>query len=483
MGHAATGISSLLMQDAIEGRRPVVGYYDRDLKKVIIDATATKGAEAKLNDIQRDFSRWLFADPSRGREAVERFNEVMNTSVPMISDGSHLTFPGKSLEVLTAKESKTLGIAGTKVFYPHQPNAVWKYLRSGNLYLAHEMGAGKTMTMAMIGMEAKRLRGKKKVLYVTHNDSTMDQGIAEIKRLYPLANVLPVRVSTNEERKQRAMQKIAMNDFDIAVMRQQDLDRIALSPDAERVFIQEDLEELREVLEDLKKQGARLQERDIQTRISALEEQLKETVHEEAKRKNLFFDDLGIDLMIMDEAHSYKNVPYATRLSRITGLNPAGSPTARAFFRKTQFLNAAFPKRDAVVLGSGTPLTNSIAELYNIQRMLQPQEVKRLGVWNFDRWVANFGDIGSDLEWDGARGEYKNIVTNRRIVNAGRLLATAYQNVDTVRAKNTPIKRPKIRQGEPQRVKVKPNQYVEDYKQIVLQRCREIEDGPEERHF
>jgi N12 class adenine-specific DNA methylase len=473
----------LLMQDAIEGRRPIVSYYDRDLKKTVIDATATKGAEAKLNDIQRDFSRWLFADPSRGREAVERFNDLMNTSVPMISDGSHLTFPGKSLEVLTAKEAKTIGIAGTKVFYPHQPNAVWKYLRSGNLYLAHEMGAGKTMTMAMIGMEAKRLRGKKKVLYVTHSDSTMDQGISEIKRLYPLANVLPVRVSTNDERKQLAMQKIAMNDFDIAVMRQQDLDRIALSPDAERVFIQQDIQELREVLEDLKKQGANLQERDIQTRISALEEQLKETVHEEAKRKNLFFDDLGIDLLITDEAHSYKNVPYATRLSRITGLNPAGSPTARAFFRKTQYLNAAFPKRDAVVLGSGTPLTNSIAELYNIQRMLQPQEVKRQGVWNFDRWVANFGEIGSDLEWDGARGEYKNIVTNRRIVNAGRLLATAFQNVDSVLAKNTPIKRPKIRGGEPQRVKIKPNQYVEDYKAIVLERCKELEDDPRHAMF
>ncbi|MBP1713693.1 MAG: putative adenine-specific methylase, partial [Deltaproteobacteria bacterium] len=437
----------LLMKDAIEGKRPVVMYYDPNQKKTFMDVVATQAAEAKLQDIQADFGRWLFADSTRANEAVKRFNDIVNTSVPMNADGSHLTFPGKSMTVLTAKEAKDVGVIpeGAITLYPHQPNSVWKYLRNGNIYLAHEVGAGKTLTMAMIAMEAKRIRGKKKVLYVTLNDSTLGQAKAEIQRTYPLANLLTVRVSTNEERKQKSLQKIALNDFDIAIMRQQDLDRIALSPESETVFIEEDLRELREILEEAKAKGARLLEREIQQRIHALEEKLKETVHEEAKKKNLYFDDLGIDLMIVDEAHSYKNVPYATRLSRITGLNPSGSPTAQAFFRKTQYLNAQFPKRDALVLASGTPLTNSIAEMYNLQRMLQPQEVRRQGVWSFDRWLANFGEIGSQLEWDGARGEYKNIVTNRRIVNAGRLLATSFQNIDSVRAEDTPIQRPKIR--------------------------------------
>jgi N12 class adenine-specific DNA methylase len=473
-----------LMKDAIEGRRPLVTYYDRDLKKTVIDPVATKGAEAKLQDIQRDFQRWLFAEPTRADEAVARFNQKINTSIPLNPDGSHLTFPGKSLALLTAKEAEEIGVERNPVtLYPHQPNAVWKYLRTGNLYVAHEMGAGKTVTFAMIAMEARRLRGKKKVLYVTHSDSTMDQGIAEIKKIYPLANVLPVRVSTNEERKQHALQKIALNDFDIAVMRQQDLDRIALSPDAERVFIQDDLNELREVLEYGKASGERIQERDIQTRITALEEKLKETVHEEAKRKNLFFDDLGIDLLITDEVHSYKNVPFATRLHGITGLNPAGSQTAMSFLRKTQYLNAAFPKRDAVVVGSGTPLTNSIAELYNLQKFLQPNEMKRQGVWNFDRWIANYGEIGTELEWDGARQEHKPVTTNRRIVNAGRLLATVFQNLSSVLADDTPIKRPKIRGGEPQRVKIKPNQYVEEYKEIVRRRVENIENDARHAMF
>ncbi|MFZ4436834.1 MAG: JAB domain-containing protein [Syntrophales bacterium] len=472
-----------LMECAIQGKRPQVTYtVDR---KQYLDEVATQAAENKLQDIQAEFARWLFADAERADQAVKRFNDIINTSVPMKADGSHLTFPGKSMWMATPKEKELLGIGNDALaFYPHQVNAVWKYLKNGNIYLAHEVGAGKTVTMALIAMEAKRLRGKKKVLYVTLNDSTMGQAVQEIKNLYPLANIMPVRVSTQEQRKQRALQKIALNDFDIAIMRQQDLDRISLSPESERVFIDEELQELREILEEAKSSGARLLEQDIQVQIHALEERLKApSVHDEAKKQNLFFDDLGIDLMIVDESHGYKNVPYATRLTRITGLNPAGSPTAKAFFRKTQYMNAQYPKRDGIVLASGTALSNSIAEMYNIQRMLQSQEVKRQGVWSFDRWIANHGDMGSQLEWDGARGEYKSITTNRRIVNAGRLLATAYQNVDSVRAKDTPIKRPVIRGGEPQRVKVAPNQYVEDYKRIILERCAAIEMDPRHAEF
>lgn len=472
-----------LIQDAIAGKRPEVHYAGADGKRYL-DEVATQAAENKLQEIQSDFGRWLFDEPGRAEAAVNRFNDLINTSIPPKADGSHLTFPGKSLAVLTQKEKEDLRMTDAIAFYPHQSNAVWKYLRGGNIYLAHEVGAGKTMTMALLAMEAKRLRGKKKVLYVTLNDSTMGQAVAEIKKLYPLANVLQVRVSTQEQRKRRALQKLAMNDFDIAIMRQQDLDRIALSPEAETVFIEEELQEYREVLEEAKRSGSRIQEQQIQQAIHALEEKLKAPgVHDEAKRKNLFFDDLGIDLMIVDEAHRYKNVPYATRLNRITGLNPAGSPTAKAFFRKTQYMNAQYPRQDGVVLASGTALSNSIAEFYNIQRMLQPKEVKRQGVWSFDRWIANYGDMGSQLEWDGARGRYKNITTNRKIVNAGRLLATAYQNIDCVRAEDTPIRRPKIRGGEPQRIKIQPNQYVEDYRQIVLQRCAEIEQNPKEAMF
>jgi N12 class adenine-specific DNA methylase len=472
-----------LIQDAIAGKRPEVHYTGADGKRYL-DEVATQAAENKLQEIQSDFGRWLFDEPGRAEAAVNRFNDLINTSIPPKADGSHLTFPGKSLAVLTQKEKEDLGMTDAIAFYPHQSNAVWKYLRGGNIYLAHEVGAGKTMTMALLAMEAKRLRGKKKVLYVTLNDSTMGQAVAEIKKLYPLANVLQVRVSTQEQRKRRALQKLAMNDFDIAIMRQQDLDRIALSPESETVFIEEELQEYREVLEEAKRSGSRIQEQQIQQAIHALEEKLKAPgAHDEAKRKNLFFDDLGIDLMIVDEAHRYKNVPYATRLNRITGLNPAGSPTAKAFFRKTQYMNAQYPRQDGVVLASGTALSNSIAEFYNIQRMLQPKEVKRQGVWSFDRWIANYGDMGSQLEWDGARGRYKNITTNRKIVNAGRLLATAYQNIDCVRAEDTPIRRPKIRGGEPQRIKIQPNQYVEDYRQIVLQRCAEIEQNPKEAMF
>ena len=463
-----------LIKHALEGRRPVITYYGEDKKKHM-DVEATKGAEAKLKDIQEEFGRWLFAEGERVDTATQRFNDIINVSTTPNYNGAHLTFPGKSLMILTEAEREKIGVSDAVTFYPHQPSAVWKYIRSGNLYLGHEVGAGKTVSMALIAMEAKRLRGKKKVVYVTMNDSTMGQAIAEIKGLYPLANILQVQVSTNAERQRNQLQKMAMNEFDIAIMRQQDLDRIQLSPDAERVSIDAEVLELQEVLQEAKAAGARIHEREIQVRLNSLEEKLKDTVHEEAKSKNVYFDDLGIDLIIVDEAHAYKNIPYATRLSGITGMNPIGSKTAQAFFRKAQYLNAQYPKNDSIVLASGTPLTNSIAELYNIQRLLQPAELKRQGMWQFDRWIATYGDIGSQLEWDAARGTHKSITTNRRIVNAGRLLATAYLNIDSVRAEDTPIIRPEMRGGGPIPVAIEPNKYVQDYSEIVLARAKALD--------
>jgi N12 class adenine-specific DNA methylase len=473
-----------LIDDALKGKRPVVTATIMGVTK--LDEVATRDAERKLVEIQHEFGQWLFRDSWREESAVKRYNELQNTSVPPQSDGSHLTFPGKSLAMLTPKQQNELGVTDALTIQPHQMNAVWKFITGGNIYLAHEVGLYKTATMAMIAMESKRLLGKKKVLYVTLNDSTMGQAIAEIKRIYPLANVMPIRVSTQEQRKKKALQKMALNDFDIAVMRQQDLNRIGLSPDTERIYMEEEIAELREILEYAKAQGARLQEQQIQTQISALEEKIKKSLklYEEAKaQQNLYFDDLGIDMLIVDEAHGYKNVPYETRLDRIVGLNPAGSPTAKDFFYKTRYMNAQFPKENSIVLASGSPLTNSIAEMYNLQRMLQPKVVRSMGTWSFDRWIANYGDIGADLEWDGARQQFKNIVTNRRIVNAGRLLGVSFNAIDAKKASETAIRRPKIRGGEPQRIVVKPNEYVEHYKKIIYDRAVAYDADPKNAEY
>ena len=277
---------------------------------------------------------------------------------------------------------------------------------------------------------------------------------------------------------------MAMNEFDVVIMRQQDLDRIALSPEAAQRFIQEEIDELREVLEEAKASGAKILERDIQVRLHTLEEKLKAPgVHAEAKAKNLFFDDLGIDLMIVDEAHTYKNIPYSTRLNRMTGLNPIGSNTAHEFYRKTQYLNSQFPKNDSIILASGTPLTNSLAELYNLPRVLQPNEVKQRGIGRFDSWIANYAEIGTESRWHQS-GEYRSVTTIQQIVNYGRLMAVAYQAIDSVQEKDMPyLKRPAITGDIPKTIAVKQNQFVAEYQDIIVDRCNNIDADPRHAEY
>jgi N12 class adenine-specific DNA methylase len=467
-----------LMQCALNNKPPFVKVKGK------LDEEATREATVKIEQIQREFQRWLLNDDTnRAVEAVDRFNEMCNTSVPLKADGSHLTFPGKSLNMVTAKEKETLGLGNdVKTFYPHQVNAVWKYLTNGNIYLAHDMGTGKTVTMTLLAMEAKRLRGKKKILYVTLNDNTYGQAIAEIKRIYPLANILPVRISDVENRKKRAIHKMAMNNFDIAIMRQTDFNRLGLSPQQSAIFMQEEIDEAREQLEEAKAAGAHLLQRDIEKKLMKLAEKLKKTnaLYGEAKdAQQAYFDDIGCDLLIVDEAHSYKNIPYLTKMSTMSGLNPDGNDTAEAFFWKIRYLNKQFPKNDAVVLASGTPLSNSIAELYNIQRMLQPAEVNRQRTWSFDRWAQNYCEIGTTWRWHGAKQEFQPVKSIEKIVNAGRLLATVFQNVDSVQDKDIPyIKRPDVKTGAPQVLEVQPNKYVLEYNKIALKRMAEIERDP-----
>ncbi len=466
----------------VRGRKPVVQYPGYD-GKLYIDAVSTVTAEAKATEIQARFERWLFEEQERADETVRRFNERVNTHILPNYSGDHLTLPGKSLSILTPREAKKMGITDKQmVLWPHQMNAVWQYVRNGNIYLAHEVGAGKTATLAMIAMEAKRIKNKRKIV-LSALGSTRAQIIEEIKNFYPMANVLSVTVpmESNKQAHRIALAKIRDNDFDIAVIRHEDLNNITMSPDSERVFLKQDLKELQELHEAAQNNHHRIRAEELQVLINEKQEEINQLkpYSEPGAEKALYFDDLGIDLLMVDEAHIYKNIKYRTLLTKVTGLNPQGSPRADEFFKKAQYMNAQYPAQDGLVLASGTPLTNSIAELYNLQRVLQPKEIKRQKAWAFDRWITNHGDIGVSLEWDGAKGDYKTVKTNRSMVNAGRLMATVYQNIDSVRAKDTPIERPEIRGGKPQKIVVNPNQYVEDYKQIVLRRIRALERDPQ----
>jgi N12 class adenine-specific DNA methylase len=362
-----------LLKSMMVGKEPEV--YDlipdpeggRDRKR--LNVTATLAAKQKMEAIEARFQEWLLEDENRRTKVERAFNDRMNSFVRPTWDGSHLTLPGKAPHLPKPTEINPTG------FYKTQLAAIWRWMVSGNLYLGHGVGAGKTWIMAAMAMEARRLhrigsrRGKRKPAIVALGNSQIKQVEQGIKQLYPAANILKVQV-TSGAKAQVAMGRIAKNDWDVVLMTHDSWSSIKMSPFYEGHLLREEIDELKAVRDASEEQKDQWHVRQLSSRIKKLEKKLEKKVKGEeeqrstigSSRKTLYFEDLGIDMMIVDEAHEdYRDVPFATTLNnRVKGLNPSPKgDTALEFYWKTKWLNDTYKTYDNIVLASGTPLSNS----------------------------------------------------------------------------------------------------------------------------
>jgi N12 class adenine-specific DNA methylase len=468
-----------LMDFALNSNLPKVMYEDPADGKRYIDKVATEAAIAKLNAIHDQFEKWVWQDQTREKEITESFNDIFNAHNLRKYDGSHLSFPGKSQVVPAPTPDRPRG------FYPHQTNAVWRWITNGNIYLAHEVGTGKTWTMAAIAMEAKRLGLRKKPMIVSLNDSTLRQFEREFIQLYPAANILALRIGAKKEAAKEQLAKIAMNNWDAVIITQASLDRIQLDPNTNATFMQEEIDEFEAGLREAQAEGNKFKERDIQARLKALKEKLKDSlsVREGEVADYITYEQLGVDLLLVDEAHMYKNTPFVTNYGNVKGVDPNRSNTGRFFYYKTRFMNTRYP--GGVVLSSGTPLSNSVGELYNIQRYLQPDILKDSGLIRFDSWANNYGHITSVPEYNPAGGGYKMVTKFHKFVNVPSLIRQAFQVLDVVKASEVQvtkdkigIDRPDLKTGAPIPVVIEQSEFVKEYQKIIEKRAKAIAADP-----
>ena len=348
----------------------------------VLNVKETTLAQQKQQVIKDAFRDWLWKDPKRRETLVAKYNELFNSTRPREYDGSHLTFPGMNPEIELRE---------------HQRNAIARILYGGNTLLAHEVGAGKTFTMAAAAMEAKRLGLCRKPMFAVPNHLT-EQWASEFLRLYPSANVL---VATKKDfepaNRKKFCARIATGDYDAVIIGHSQFERIPISQERQERLLRSEIEDITEGINQLKRSsGERFSIKSMEKTKKSLEAKLKKLL-DSPKDDVVTFEELGVDRLFVDEAHSHKNLYYHTKMQNVAGLSSAEAQKSSDMYMKCRYMDELTGSR-GVVFATGTPVSNSMTELYTMQRYLQHDTLERLGLGHFDSWAANFGETVTALE-------------------------------------------------------------------------------------
>ncbi|AWJ94330.1 hypothetical protein Sp245p_31175 (plasmid) [Azospirillum baldaniorum] len=375
-----------LMLAALSGRPPVIKDKTKDGGPVI-NAEETLAARMKVREIQGAFRDWIWRDPERRAELAGVYNARFNRSVARVYDGGHLTFPTMAPE--WAARARAI-----------QKNGVWRALQ-GSTLLGWEAGAGKTFALVAACVEGKRMGLHRKPLLAVQATTLYgpDSVVETARAMYPAAKILawPDKQTVTPEERRRFWGRVATGDWDLVVVPHDPFDMIPLSPALEERFLQEEKAAYREALQGLDPDESERTVKHMETRIAEIEARIEGLLKEGRRDDAVYFDDLGVDHIAVDEAHRYKNLYVPTSLGEIRGLPSQASQRAARMFARCRWLQ---DHGNRVLLGTGTPLSNSVAELYTLQRFLQYEDLARAGIEHFDAWAHTFADIDTTLEID-----------------------------------------------------------------------------------
>lgn len=367
--------------------------FDKNHKPVSeLDVPATQVVQQKANAIRREFKKWLFKDADRRKDIIDTYNRIFNCIKPREYDGSHLTFPGMNSNI---------------ELHEHQKNAIAHAIFDGNTLFAHSVGAGKTFEMIATAMECKRLGLCHKSLFAVPNHLTEQVG-DDFLKLYPNANIL---VATKEDFKadnrKKLMSKIATGNYDAVIIGHTQLKMLPLSPERQQAIYQEQIDNIIKGIAELKAQdGSNFKIKDMERTKKNLEKQLAKL--QSAKKDNsIYFEELGIDKLFVDEAHEFKNLFCTTKLQNVSGISSRASQRATELFAKCRYLDEKTGGR-GVVFATGTPISNSVTELHTMMRYLNYDFLaSHNNMQNFDNWVSTFGVQKKEYELAPAGNKFK----------------------------------------------------------------------------
>lgn len=373
-------IESTLNQKTVK----VFDYFEEDGKrKAVLNKKETSVAQAKQKLIEQAFEEWIWKSPERREELCKIYNERFNSIRPREYDGSHINFYGMNPEIKLR---------------PHQINAIAHIMYGGNTLLAHTVGAGKTFEMVAAAQESKRLGLCNKSLFVVPNHLT-EQWASEYLQLYPAANILVATKKDFETKNRKKFcGRIATGDYDSVIIGHSQFEKIPMSIERQRDILQRQIDELIEGIAQLKsKNGERFSIKQLEKSKKSIEAKLKKLNDQSRKDDVVTFEELGVDRIFIDESHYYKNLYLYTKMTNVGGIAQTEAQKSSDLFMKTQYLDEITGGR-GVIFATGTPISNSMVELYTIQRYLQYDTLRSMNLQHFDSWASTFGQTVTAVE-------------------------------------------------------------------------------------
>lgn len=400
---------------------------DGSIKRVL-NVKETTLAQQKQQVIKDAFKDWLWKDADRRQTLVAKYNELFNSTKPREYDGSHLTFPGMNPEITLRK---------------HQRDAIARVLYGGNTLLAHEVGAGKTFTMAAAAMEAKRLGLCSKSMFVVPNHLT-EQWASEFLRLYPSANILVTTKKDFEKaNRQKFCARIATGGYDAVIIGHSQFEKIPVSQERQEQLLQDQIDEITEGIRELKSSnGERFSIKAMERTKKGLEAKLKKLL-DSPKDDVVTFEELGVDRLFVDEAHSFKNLYYQTKMQNVAGLSNAEAQKSSDMYMKCRYLDEKTGSK-GIVFATGTPVSNTMVEVYTMQRYLQHDALERLGLNHFDAWAANFGETVTAMELAPEGTGYRARTRFSKFFNLPELMSLFREVADIKTADELNLPKPEV---------------------------------------
>lgn len=431
-------------------------YDEHGNKKAVFNAKETTAAQAKQEVIKQAFQDWIWKDPERRNRLVRYYNDTFNSVRPREYDGSHITFGGISPEI---------------TLRPHQVNAIAHILYGGNTLLAHKVGAGKTFEMVAAAQESKRLGLCQKSMFVVPNH-LVGQWASEYLRLYPSANIL---VTTKQDfetgNRKKFCGRIATGDYDAVIIGHSQFEKIPMSIERQREQLEKQLDDIERGIDDVQaSKGEQFTVKQLMKTRKAIKTKLEKLNDTKRKDTVIDFEQLGVDRLFIDESHFYKNLYLYTKMRNVGGIAQTEAQKSSDLFMKCRYLDEITGNR-GTVFATGTPVSNSMVELYSVQRYLQYDTLAQNGLQHFDSWASTFGETVTALELAPEGTNYRAKTRFAKFYNLSELMQMFREVADIQTADMLKLPVPKVNYHN---IKTKPSEIQTEMVASLAKRAEKV---------